>query len=74
MSNDLGFSYQARNNECLIYRNGKKVTVLRGEKAQELLAELDAGGHGEQQQLMARITGNYKRGNERLAKNHARNR
>jgi len=27
----------------------------------------------EQQQLMARLTGNYKRGNEKLAKGHNRN-
>lgn len=74
MAHDLGFSYEERNSECLIFRNGKKVTVLRGAKALELLEELDACGSHDQQQLMARATGNYKRGNERLAKSHPRNR
>ncbi len=32
------------------------------------------GEFAEQQQAMARLTGNYKRGNERTAKNHPRNR
>jgi len=30
--------------------------------------------HGDDQELMARITGNYKRGNERIARDHPRNR
>jgi len=29
---------------------------------------------GDPQELMARLTGNYKHGNERMAKHHARNR
>jgi len=74
MLSDLGFSYQNQSGECRISRNGKRVTTIRGIKALELVEELDSSEFSEQQQLMARITGNYKRGNERLAKNHPRNR
>ena len=37
-------------------------------------AEVGAQGSAEAQQLMARVTGNYRRGNERLAGQHPRNR
>jgi hypothetical protein len=35
---------------------------------------LEEVGEGDGQELMARLTGNYKRGNERLARQHPRNR
>lgn len=44
--------------------------VLRGRKAAEFE---DAVERGDDQELMARVTGNYKRGNERVARNHPRN-
>lgn len=74
MANDLGFSFQPQGNDCLIYRNGKKVTVLRGDRAKEFLQAAEHASDHAQQQLMARVTGNYKRGNERTAKQHQRNR
>ena len=74
MSNDLGFSYIEQNNEYKIFHNGKKATVLRGNKAIEFQADLQSLSNNELQQLMARLTGNYKHGNERKAKNHPRNR
>jgi hypothetical protein len=43
---------------------------LRGARAQEFLAEVQSG---DPQLVMARWTGNYKRGNERTAKRHPRN-
>jgi hypothetical protein len=36
-------------------------------------AELEAGDDDDAQELMARVTGNYRRGNERTAKQHPRN-
>jgi hypothetical protein len=45
--------------------------VLRGPRAQEFLAEVEGA---DEQQVMARWTGNYKRGNERAARDHPRNR
>jgi len=71
----FGFSFrQNRDGDVTIFRNGQTVTVLRGASARNFLAEIRGASLTEQQQLMARITGNYKRGNERLASNHARNR
>ena len=71
----LGFSFRPKKDgDVTILRNGKEVTVLRGDSAQIFLAEIGECSIPEQQQLMARITGNYKRGNERLAASHARNR
>ena len=61
------FSYRAtKDGKVLIYWRGKQVVVLKGTRAQKLLAEL-AGMDPEQEQLtLAKATGNFKRGNERL--------
>jgi len=75
VSNDLGFTYRAtKNGEVFVHHRGKLATTLRGEAAAEFLADIDGADPDEQQQIMARATGNYRRGNERLAKNHPRNR
>lgn len=71
---DLGFSFRHTNGECLIFHKGKKATTLRGRRAVDFLSDVSGMSLAEQQQLMARTTGNYKRGNERTAKNHPRNR
>ncbi len=74
---DDGFGFSFRPNkggDVTIFRNGQTVTVLRGASARNFLAEIRSASVTVQQQLMARITGNYKRGNERVASNHARNR
>ena len=41
------------------------VTTVAGTKAAQLVAALDDAGDEEVQQLLARATGNFKRGNER---------
>lgn len=64
----LGFSYRERGSDIVILRDNGPVTVLRGRQAEKFrhsVARLDEHGA---QQLMARATGNYKRGNERQAK------
>ena len=72
---DLGFTFKHnKNGEVWVAHHGRQVTTLRGAAAADFLAEIDDAGLVEQQQLMARITGHYKRGNERLASNHPRNR
>jgi hypothetical protein len=75
LSDNFGFSYRAtKGGEVHIRRQGKTVTTLRDYAAKEFLSEIAGLSDTEQQQLMARSTGNYKRGNERTAKNHPRNR
>lgn len=72
---DLGFAYQrGRDGEVAISRQGRVVTTLRGRAAQDFLADVEGTPADAQQQAMARVTGNYKRGNERKAAEHPRNR
>ncbi len=73
-SEDLGFRFQQRKSgETVITRASHVVTTLRGQAATEFAAEMSGATLADQQQVMARITGNYKRGNERNAVNHPRN-
>ena len=60
-----------RDGEVVITHHGKRATVLRGPRAAEFVDEVESG---DAQQVMARWTGNYKRGNERAARAHPRNR
>lgn len=70
-----GFAYQQRGNgEVIITHRGRPATTLRGDDAEAFLAELAGGSDEDAQELMARVTGNYRRGNERTAKQHPRNR
>lgn len=72
---DLGFVYRViKNGNVLISHKGKLATTLRGFKAITFIEDMNSLDFYERQQLMARVTGNYKRGNERLSGNHPRNR
>ncbi|SDS57750.1 hypothetical protein [Microlunatus soli] len=66
-----GFDYQIRGEAVVITHHGRRATVLRGSRAADFLVDLESG---DPQLLMARLTGNYRRGNERTARNHPRNR
>ena len=75
MSGDLGFSWvDGGTGEVRLRRGGAVVTVLRGARAAEFLAEVEGLDDDGAQQLMARWTGDYRRGNERTAREHPRNR
>ncbi|MEV6968578.1 hypothetical protein AB0M47_26025 [Hamadaea sp. NPDC051192] len=66
-----GFDYLVRaDGTVVITHHGRAATTLRGGRAAEFLAEVD----DDPQETMARWTGNYRRGNERTARNHPRNR
>jgi hypothetical protein len=71
-----GFEYDVRRDgEVVITHHGKRATVLRGPRAAEFVDEVEsAPDELSDQQVMARWTGNYKRGNERTARAHPRNR
>lgn len=59
----LGFSYEARKSgEVVITHHGRRAAVLRGMTAERFLSKVE---RGDDQELMARVTGNYRRGNER---------
>jgi hypothetical protein len=66
-----GFTYvSSADGSVAIHHHGRAATVLRGARAAAFLAELTSG---DDQLVMARWTGNYRRGNERTAKQHPRN-
>ncbi len=72
MAAPTGFDWHEQSNgDVVITHHGKTATTLRGRRAAEFIEEI---GEGDGQDLMARLTGNYKRGNERKARNHPRNR
>lgn len=63
MPDPSGFDYTVRKNgDVVISHHGRQATVLRGRRAEKFLAD---AGRRDPQQVMARVTGNYKRGNER---------
>lgn len=66
-----GFEYRLRGADVVITHHGRPATTLRGAKAVAFLEDVE---RGDPQELMARLTGNYRRGNERQARNHPRNR
>ena len=71
----LGFSYRvSKSGEVQVLRNGAIAATLRGTEAVAFLAKVGRASETTAQQLMARLTGNYKRGNERTATSHLRNR
>lgn len=70
MGSPAGFEFDARGDEVVIRHHGRTATVLRGVRAADFLEQVE---HGDPQLLMARVTGNYRRGNERTAARHPRN-
>jgi hypothetical protein len=75
MTGDLGFTWrQRKNGDIEVLHKGRLASTLRGQDAADFLAEATGSELIDLQPLMARITGNYKRGNERQAGEHPRNR
>ncbi|KUO22693.1 hypothetical protein [Streptomyces dysideae] len=66
-----GFTYAHHSDGTVtITHHTHPATTLRGPRATRFLTEVESG---DPQLVMARWTGNYKRGNERTARNHPRN-
>jgi hypothetical protein len=71
---DLGFTFLVRRNgDVEIFHRNRLATTLRGDAADDFKQEAGEEKSAEAQQLMARVTGNFKHGNERLAGEHPRN-
>ena len=72
MSVPEGFLWTRRKSgDVVITHHGRTAATLRGQKAVDFLED---SGKTQDQELMARVTGNYKRGNERDSRNPPRNR
>ena len=59
------YSWQERKGEVRISWNGRVVTVLRKESAIKFLERISQASDRDAQLIMAKATGNFKRGNER---------
>jgi hypothetical protein len=57
-----GFEFTVLGDRVEIRHHGRPAATLRKAAAAKFLADVD---RGDPQQLMARVTGNYKRGSER---------
>ncbi len=70
-----GFTWARRGDgEVVITHHGTVAGVLRGAAAATFLARVAGLSDTDAQHLMARRTGNYRRGNERAAASHPRRR
>ena len=66
------FSYVTRSDGSIVIRyHAAPVTILRGKSAERFVARAATADTAKAQQLMARATGNFKRGNERDARTRA---
>lgn len=60
------FSYRVgKEGRVFIYWLDKQVTTLKGKEAEKFLGRIEGLAHKEAQLVMAKVTGNFKHGNER---------
>ena len=63
------FTYRiTKDKRVFIFYEGKQVTVLSCKKAEGFIGKIQNAEGIEAQLIMAKITGNFKRGNEKIAK------
>ncbi len=60
------FSFQiTKENKVIIYRNNKQIKIVKGKWCDEFIDSLSSLNQEDLQVKLAKITGNYKHGNER---------
>ncbi|HEU5141223.1 MAG TPA: hypothetical protein VFT51_14705 [Bacillales bacterium] len=63
---DEVFTYKVtKDQKVFIYWYGKQVTILKGKASLRFLNKIQSADFQEAQYIMARATGNFKRGNEK---------
>ena len=63
------FSYKiTKDKKVFISYLGKQVVTLNGDRAEHFISDIDGVEGKEAQLIMAKATGNFKRGNEKLFK------
>jgi len=63
------FSYRvSKDNKVFIFWYEKQVMILKGKESEKFLAKIAKADKIESQLIMAKITGNFKRGNEKTKK------
>ena len=72
MVNSTTFTYQVtKSGIVFLFWGGKRIKILDGNAAQGFLAKIDGLSEEDAQIVMAKATGNFKRGNERQAKENS---
>lgn len=60
------FAYRmGKDKKVFVSWHGRQVTVLKGKSADKFLAQIKEATAKDAQLIMAKVTGNFKRGNER---------
>lgn len=63
------FSYRvSKDNKVFLFWNDKQVMILKGKESEKFLSKIDRADSFESQLIMAKITGNFKHGNEKMNK------
>lgn len=66
---DSPFSYRKyKNGGVSVFFKDREVTVLNGKSAEKFISRVENADEMESQMIMAKITGNFKHGNERVGK------
>ncbi len=65
VSGEQIFSYKVtKDRKVFIYWNNRQVKILKGRQAKKLLSKINRANERDTQLLLAKVTGNFKRGNE----------
>ena len=68
-SKPTGFEYKAtKDRKIFISRYGKQIMTIKGERALDLISELEGANVDEVNYILALETGQYKHGNEKVGK------
>lgn len=63
------FSYRvSKDNKVFIFWHEKQVMILKGKDSEKFLAKIEKADIIESQLIMAKVTGNFKHGNEKANK------
>ncbi len=69
------FSFrQTKSGKVFIYWRGKQVMILNDPESKKFLRKISGRDDEQAQLIMAKITGNFKRGNERVTTEKGKNR
>lgn len=71
---DAPFTYKvAKDNKVFIFWQERQVMILKDKASERFLAKIEKADKLEAQLIMAKITGNFKHGNEKNNKKKSRN-
>lgn len=68
MLKEYPFSYRESKEKVLVYFNNKMIMTVAGKNAAKLMAKLSSADDFQEQLILAKITGNFKHGNEKMGK------